>query len=191
MAIYEETITGTLGYVGTPGAPIFHFVLDATIGAGSDKTLSWPISGTGDITQAISPPDSKLAIPNLSGLCYSLGASIIAVLTGNYIQPSSGESLPFEAILHFTTNWHSGHGSFAYGGSKILNAPINATTSGAGGFTPPIIVLYGAAMQEAIDTGDLGKMKQVAEQAESWLRNSDEIFTTLDALKEQIKQLES
>jgi hypothetical protein len=176
MAIYEETITGTLGYVGTPGAPIFHFVLDATIGAGSDQTLSWPISGTGKITQAITPPD-----------CYSLGPSIFAVLYGSYIQPSSGVSLPFEAILHFTTNWHTGHGSFAYGGSKILHAPVNATVKGL----PPIVVLYGVSIQEALQTGDLEKMKQVAEQAESWLRNSTEISTTLDALKEQIKRLES
>jgi hypothetical protein len=187
MAIYEETITGTLGYVGTPGAPIFHFVLDATIGAGSDQTLSWPISGTGKITQAITPPDSELVISNLSGHCYSLGPSIFAVLSGSYIQPSSGVSLPFEAILHFTTNWHTGHGSFAYGGSKILHAPVNATVKGL----PPVVVLYGVSIQEALQTGDLEQMKQVAEQAESWLRNSTEISKTLDALKEQIKRLES
>jgi hypothetical protein len=104
-----------------------------------------------------------------------------------HIQPSSGVSLPFEAILHFTTNWHTGHGSFAYGGSKILHAPVNATVKGL----PPIVVLYGVSIQEALQTGDLEQMKQVAEQAESWLRNSTEISTTLDALKEQIKRLES
>lgn len=190
MALLEETITGTLGYVGTPGAPIFHFVLDALIGSGSDQTVSWPISGTGKITQAIAPPDSELVIPNLSGFCYSLGPSIFAVLTGSYIQPSTGASLHFEAILHFTTNWHSGHGSFAYGGGKILHAPVIATVQGAEK-RPPVIVLYGVALQEALQTGDLAQMKQVAEQAESWLKNSDEISTTLDALKEQIKRLES
>ena len=190
MALLEETITGTLGYVGTPGAPIFHFTLNSLIGSGSDQTLSWPISGTGEITQAIAPPDSDLVIPNLSGLCYSLGPSIIAVLTGSYIQPSSGASLHFEAILHFTTNWHSGHGSFAYGGGKILHAPVNATVQGAEKRTP-VIVLYGVGMQEALKSGDLAQMKQVAAQAESWLRNSDEISTTLDALKQQINRLES
>ncbi|MFN9646496.1 MAG: DUF1843 domain-containing protein [Cyanobacteriota bacterium] len=191
MAIYQETITGTLGYVGTPGAPIVHFVLEATIGAGSDQTLSWPINGKGKITQAIAPPDSTLLIPSLTGLCYSLGPSIFAVLGGNYILPSSGESLPFEAVLHFTANWHSGHGSFAYGGGKILHAPVNATTTDAGDFSSPFVVLYGATMQEAIKRGDLGRMKEVADQAETWLRNSNEISTTLDALKEQIKSLES
>jgi hypothetical protein len=193
MAIYEERITGTLGYVGTPGAPIFHFDLNATIGAGSDQTLSWPISGTGKITQAIAPPDGELTIPHLSGFCYSLGPSVFTVLTGSYIQPSSGESLPFEAILHFTTNWHSGRGSFAYGGGKILHAPVNATTPDAAEAArrSPVIVLYGVAIQEALQTGDLEKMKLVAEQAESWLRNSDEVSTTLNALKEQIKRLEN
>jgi hypothetical protein len=190
MALLEETIEGTLGYLGTPGAPIFHFTLNSLIGSGSDQTLSWPISGTGKITQAIAPPDSELEIPDLSGLCYSLGPSIIAVLTGSYIQPSSGASLHFEAILHFTANWHSGHGSFAYGGGKILHAPVNATVQGIEK-RPPIIVLYGVPMQEALNSGDLAQMKQLAEQAESWLSNSEEIATTLDALKEQIKRLES
>jgi hypothetical protein len=190
MAIYQERITGTLGYVGTPGAPIFHFDLNATIGAGSDQTLSWPIVGTGKITQAITPPDGELTIPNLNGLCYSFGPSIFTVISGSYIQPSSGESMPFEAILHFTTNWHSGRGSFAYGGGKILHAPVNATTLEAAR-RPPVVVLYGVTIQAALQSDDLERMKQVAEQAESWLSNSEEVSTSLNALKEQIKRLEN
>jgi hypothetical protein len=98
--------------------------------------------------------------------------------------------MPFEAILHFTTNWHSGHGSFAYGGGKILHAPVNATTPEAAR-RPPVIVLYGVTIQAALQSDDLERMKQVAEQAESWLSNSEEVSTSLNALKEQIKRLEN
>lgn len=47
------------------------------------------------------------------------------------------------------------------------------------------------SIQEAMQTGDLEKMKQVAKQAESWLSNSEVVSTTLNALKEQIKRLEN
>jgi hypothetical protein len=190
MALLEETITGTLGHVGTPGAPIFHFVLDSLIGAGSDATLSWSISGKGEITQAITPPDGQLVIQDLQGKAYSLGPSIFVALTGSYILPSSGATLPFEAIIHFTSNWNSGSGSFSYGGHRIYGVPVHATVTSAGQF-PPIIVLYGAAIQEAINTGDLGKMKQIAAQAESWLSNSDEVAKILNDLKDAIKRLDS
>ena len=190
MALLEETITGTLGHVGTPGAPIFHFVLNSLIGSGSDGTLSWPISGTGEITQAITPPDGQLVIQNLSGRAYGLGPSIFVALTGSTILPSSGATLPFEAVIHFTSNWHSGSGSFAYGGHRVYNVPVQASVKSAGTF-PPIIVLYGAAIQEAINTGDLGKMKQIAAQAESWLSNSDEVAKVLNELKDVISRLDS
>lgn len=190
MALIEETITGTLGHVGTPGAPIFHFVLKSLIGSGSDATLSWPVSGVGEITQAITPPDGQLVIQNLSGRSYSLGPSAVVALTGSYILPSSQATLPFEAIIHFTSNWHSGTGSFAYGGNVIYNAPVQATNAGEG-ISPPIVVLYGASIQEAINTGDLNKMKQVAAQAESWLSHSDEVAKLLNELKDVISGLDN
>jgi hypothetical protein len=189
MALLEETITGTLGHVGTPGAPIFHFVLNSLIGSGSDATLSWSIGGTGEITQAITPPDGLLVIQDLSGRAYGLGPSIFVALTGSYILPSSGATLPFEAVIHFTSNWHSGSGSFAYGGHRVYNVPVHASVASVGTFPP--IVLYGAAIQEAITTGDLGKMKQIAAQAESWLSNSEEVAKVLNELKDVISRLDS
>ena len=51
-------------------------------------------------------------------------------------------------------------------------------------------VLYGVSIQEAVASGDLSKMKAVAQQAESHLREWGNIPAALEALKLEISKLE-
>lgn len=49
---------------------------------------------------------------------------------------------------------------------------------------------YGVAIQEAIATGDLNKMKVVSRQAEEYLEKSGDISAALQVLKIEIAKLE-
>lgn len=51
-------------------------------------------------------------------------------------------------------------------------------------------VMYGPAIQEAVASGDLEKMKAVARQAEEHLREWGNIPVALEALKIEIARLE-
>lgn len=52
------------------------------------------------------------------------------------------------------------------------------------------ILMYGPAIQEAVASGDLEKMKAVARQAEEHLREWGNIPAALEALKIEIARLE-
>jgi hypothetical protein len=49
---------------------------------------------------------------------------------------------------------------------------------------------YGVAIQEAVASGDLAKMKAAAQQAEDYLREWGNIPAALEALKMEISKLE-
>jgi hypothetical protein len=49
---------------------------------------------------------------------------------------------------------------------------------------------YGVAIQEAIASGNLSKMKEVSRQAEAHLQNADKVSAALQVLKEEIAKLE-
>jgi dihydrodipicolinate synthase/N-acetylneuraminate lyase len=73
-------------------------------------------------------------------------------------------------------------------GLKKLRAEIARLGGGAGGGGGygGIIPLYAAAMQEAVKSGDSGKMKEVAQQAEDYLKQADEVRSALDDLNKAI-----
>ncbi len=65
-------------------------------------------------------------------------------------------------------------------GLKKLNAEIERLGGGAGSGGRPIIQpLYAVPIQEAIKSGDSGKMKEVAQQAEAYLKQADEVRAAL------------
>ena len=56
--------------------------------------------------------------------------------------------------------------------------------------TPPAIPPYGTAIHEAVASGDLEKMKAVAQQAEDYLREWGNVPAALEFLKMEISKLE-
>ena len=57
--------------------------------------------------------------------------------------------------------------------------------------TAPIRMLYGGAMTEAIASGDLPKMKEVAAAAETHLAEHGDVAAMLQMLKVEIAKAES
>jgi hypothetical protein len=56
---------------------------------------------------------------------------------------------------------------------------------------PPVIIpLYGVTICEAVASGDLAKMKQVARQAEDHIREWGNVPAALEALKQEISKQE-
>lgn len=55
---------------------------------------------------------------------------------------------------------------------------------------PIIIPLYGVAIQEAVASGDLAKMREVARQAEEHLQQAGNVAAALSALKLEIAKME-
>jgi Domain of unknown function (DUF1843) len=47
---------------------------------------------------------------------------------------------------------------------------------------------YGVAIQEAIASGDNQRMQQVAQQAEEWLKQAEEVRTGLEQLRRHLGQ---
>jgi len=67
---------------------------------------------------------------------------------------------------------------------KKLKAEIDRL--GSGGGSGSIIPMYAPAMRAAIESGDSDKMKAVAQQAEDWLNQADEVRNALADLKKAI-----
>ena len=55
---------------------------------------------------------------------------------------------------------------------------------------PRIIPIYGVVIQDAVASGDLARMREVAQEAEKHLREQDDVRAALEALKEEIAKLE-
>jgi len=55
---------------------------------------------------------------------------------------------------------------------------------------PPAIPPYGTAIHEAVASGDLEKMKAVAQQAEAYMREWGNVPAALESLKIEISKLE-
>lgn len=55
---------------------------------------------------------------------------------------------------------------------------------------PMTVKPYGVAIQQAIATGDLGRMREAKAQAEQWLADQDGLRTALQALQAEIARLE-
>ncbi len=115
---------GTIGNVGTPGAPIVHFSL---VVVPSKNT----VSGTVEITQAIE--GGNITIENVKGTIRATGfgkITKIVSLEGEYFQsfppPAIGiMEQKFFAHMDIDDSWN-GQGGFSYGGRKINNVPVKS-----------------------------------------------------------------
>jgi Domain of unknown function (DUF1842) len=116
---------GTIGNVGTPGAPIATFSLVVVPSQHS-------VTGTVVITQAVNGPDSHIVV-QVKGKIYAtgLGKYTQAVsLQGQYVQsfppPAIGSFLAdFDAHLSIDNAWN-GIGGFEYYKHHIENVPVTA-----------------------------------------------------------------
>jgi hypothetical protein len=116
---------GTIGNVGTPGAPIATFSLVVVPSQHS-------VSGTVVITQAINGPDSHIVV-QVTGKIYSAGIgnyTQVVSLNGQYVQsfppPAIGSFLAdFNAHLAIDNAWN-GKGGFSYYQHQIENVSVTA-----------------------------------------------------------------
>lgn len=53
-----------------------------------------------------------------------------------------------------------------------------------------MILPYGTAIHEAAVSGDLQRMRAMAQQAEEWLRETGDVAAALESLKLEIAKLE-
>jgi hypothetical protein len=119
---------GTIGNVGTPGAPVASFSL---VVVPSQHT----VSGTVVITQAIQGPDSHIVVP-VTGKIYATGfgkVTQVVSLKGQYVHsvppPAIGSFLAnFDAHLAIDNGW-DGTGGFSYFGHNVENAPVKSASN--------------------------------------------------------------
>ncbi|MDA6068708.1 DUF1842 domain-containing protein [Flavobacterium sp. AC] len=116
---------GTIGNVGTPGAPIATFSLVVVPSQNS-------VSGTVVVTQAIQGPDSHIVV-QVKGRIHSTGFgefTKVVSLHGQYIHsvppPAIGSFLAdFDANLAINDSWN-GTGGFSYYKHQIEKVPVAA-----------------------------------------------------------------
>ncbi|MFH7004426.1 DUF1842 domain-containing protein [Flavobacterium bizetiae] len=114
---------GTIGNVGTPGAPIATFSLVVVPSQHS-------VSGTVVITQAIPGPDSHIVV-SVTGKIYATGignVTQVVSLQGKYVHsvppPAIGSFLAnFDAHLAIDNAWN-GNGGFSYFNHTVENVPV-------------------------------------------------------------------
>ena len=116
---------GTIGNVGTPGAPIANFSLVVVPSQNS-------VSGTVVITQAIQGPESHIVV-QVTGKIYATGFgeyTKVVSLQGKYVHsfppPAIGAFLAdFDAHLAIDNAWN-GTGGFSYYQHQVENVPVAA-----------------------------------------------------------------
>jgi len=200
MAIMVQTVVGTAGSVGMPGAPILHFHLKVTTGSGSDATLSWPVSGVANITQSVAPPNGNIEVGQVYGQATRKPHGALTISLTNQA-PNSAPLLggaTFAAHFDLLPTWQ-GTGSFDYEGPATLNqikiqqvgVPVHGTVVpyAEPPVTPPIVVLYGVALQEAASSGDLATMQALAVEGDKHLAAYGDVQSALAALKAEIARL--
>jgi hypothetical protein len=117
---------GTIGNVGTPGAPIATFSLVVVPSQNS-------VSGTVVITQAVNGPDNHIVVP-VTGKIYATGLgkyTKVVGLQGEYVQsfppPAIGSFLAkFDAHMAIDNSWN-GNGGFSYWNHQVENVPVKST----------------------------------------------------------------
>ncbi len=174
----------TAGNLGIPDKPILNCSL--LVHAATGK-----ISGQAQINQFVAPPGGHIVIHNLSGQVRRLGfghgpVTQVFSLEGTFNQP--GPPPTHHIVLqhfraHFATDsqWN-GRGGFEYGAHDVEGVPIRNSAAGSG----PIHTLYGVVIHEAIASGDLARMKEIAAQAERHINATPDIQAALTALKAEI-----
>ena len=99
---------------------------------------------------------------------------------------ASGDRAQMQAIAEQAQAYLSetGNLSAALEVLKVEIAKSKGTPVGGDGSTPQ--PLYACAIQEAIVSADVGKMEEVAKQAEEQLANYGDVAAALDALKAEL-----
>jgi hypothetical protein len=111
---------GTIGNVGTPGAPIVHFNL---VVVPSTHT----VGGTVQVTQAV--PDGNYT-GQVTGKIYATGLGKVTQVVGlrGSITPATGTmtiEIPFEASMAIDKSWN-GTGGFSYGATHVEDVPVKS-----------------------------------------------------------------
>ncbi|AOJ72381.1 MULTISPECIES: DUF1842 domain-containing protein [Burkholderia] len=159
------------------------------------------VSGFARITQPIYPPLHFRA--RVTGQFHlmridPLSPPMIALsVTGS----PSGPVAPQVVILEFngllTEDWQSGTANYRYlheGRWHSIEHAIVSKDNSLIPLDPPhehVGVLYGVSLQEARASGDLSRMKGLAQQAEQQLADHDAIAAELDKLEAEISRLEA
>lgn len=108
---------GTIGRVGTPGAPIVHFSLVVVPSAHK-------VTGTVHITQAVKGGNYTGTV---TGAIYATGLGKVTQVVGihGYIHPDGPMpiEIPFEAHMAIDGSW-TGTGGFQYANVHVENVPV-------------------------------------------------------------------
>lgn len=108
---------GTIGNVGTPGAPIVHFSLMVT-------PSTHKVSGQVFVTQSVEGGDYS---GNVEGTIYSTGlgkvTQIVSLKGGLSVPPPAIGVFPFEATMAIDQAW-SGTGGFSYMNVHVEDVPV-------------------------------------------------------------------
>lgn len=132
MAIDFYLVKLLVGREGVAGAPLLHVFggVDAPRGQ---------ITGKGEITQAIEPPEGELWINDLHGTVEQFPIEPdplrVVKLTGTFIRyfppPQIGQvTEEFSATLLIGESSWDGIGTFTYGRAKIENVPVRELKTG-------------------------------------------------------------
>jgi hypothetical protein len=122
---------------------------------------------------------------------------IVLSLVGSPSGPTSGiaETFQFHGIVK--GDWKSGAASYRYfeaGRWHEIEHAIMTPESLLQPLKPPhqpYTPLYGVGLQQATASGDLNRMKTLANEAEQQLANVDQIKTALAGLNAEIQRLEA
>jgi hypothetical protein len=121
VGLYPVSLT-----VGThaPGAPTLSLHLLVYAPAGT-------ITGSGEITQAIAPPDSKIPVTKIHGKLVHVGGRMLVHLEGTGIHtfppPAIGTAEgPVDIHMSLDDKWE-GHATYMYFGHDVKDVPVKPT----------------------------------------------------------------
>src|SRR4051794_3615702 len=123
--MFGSPVDGTIGNVGTPGAPVLNFSLVNWVGPVLDGQLIGSVVGHVHITQAVSPPvDIKAQV---HGKSYMRGEQMFIEIIGvgavPFAPPAIGSK--YETITAtIAVESMRGAGVFAYGGTHVGPVPV-------------------------------------------------------------------
>ncbi|AGK51586.1 MULTISPECIES: DUF1842 domain-containing protein [Burkholderia] len=182
--------------VATPnlGAPVLwlYLLVNAV-----EKT----VSGFARITQPIYPPPHFRA--RVVGQFHQVRIdplappSIALTLTGSPTGPIAPQVVILELNGLLNDDWQSGTANYRYfyeGRWHSIEHAIVSKDNSLIPLDPPhehVVPMYGVGLQEARASGDLSRMKAIAQQAEQQLADHDAIAAELETLEAEIARLEA
>ncbi|KHK59536.1 hypothetical protein PI86_09500 [Burkholderia sp. A9] len=181
--------------VATPaiGAPVLTLAL--LINSPAKKA-----SGVARITQTTWPPleFSAQVWGQFSPIVLTPGGKtqLVLSLQGNPSGPTSGLAETFRLQGIVEADWKSGVASYRFFEGERWHEVEHAIMTVTGALQPfeprhPVTPLYGVGLQQARQSGDLGRMKALARQAEQQLADAGRIEAALAGLDAEIARLEA